>query len=154
MGDPVSIHPLDALLRLVSLAAGEVNYFTLLIRALELDEVSVQYEKTRPLSYGKEGESSSEEVKERTSQADLHLWVTARQSSMDRLAKYSKMALDAGIDERRVRMAEHTGEMIIKVLQHFSDGLSLTAEQRRQVPQAVRSALTLIEGTAQEVKVA
>jgi len=36
----------------------------------------------------------------------------------DRLAKYAKMALDAGIEKRRVEMAERQGETIVIVIQN------------------------------------
>lgn len=150
-GSPVEIHPLDAILKAVSIAAGEVNYFTVLIRTLTLEDVGVQDMKIRPLSRGKEGDSKTETVVEKTTQADLHLWVRARQDSLDRLVKYSKTALDAGIDERRVKMAEQTGGLIVRVLTHALDAIGLTSEQKRRAPEIVKESLSIIEGTAQEV---
>jgi hypothetical protein len=150
LGSPIDVHPLDALLTAVRIAAGEVNYFTLLIQQLTVDEAAVQHEKTRPLSLGKDGEDERQEVKERTTQADLHIWIRARQDALDRLVKYSKTALDAGIDERRVKLAEHTGELMVKFLQHVLDRLTLSKADRKRLPEIVHEGLMLIEGKATE----
>ena len=66
------------------------------------------------------------------------------------LAQYSKMALDAGVDERRVQIAERTGDLIVKVLQHFMSGIELTPEQKAIAPEVTRKALATIEGTSLE----
>lgn len=149
-GDPIDLHPLDALLNAVRIAAGEVNFFTTMIHTLTHDQASVRHEKTRPLNLGKEGEDSREVVSEKTTDAELHIWIRARQDALDRLVKYSKTALDAGIDERRVKMAEQTGSLIVKALTYMLENMQLSAKQRELAPSVVREALTVIEGTAVE----
>jgi hypothetical protein len=47
-----------------------------------------------------------------TSQARLHLWIEARAESMRRLATFSKLAIDAGVAEREVAIAEKWGEQL------------------------------------------
>lgn len=64
----------------------------------------------------------------------------------DRLAKYAKMALDAGIERRRVEMAERHGEQIVVVVNNvlvqmgitgdrLAEARSMVAEQFRQLAQ-------------------
>lgn len=60
----------------------------------------------------------------------------------DRLAKYAKAALDAGIEKRRVEMAEQQGETIVIVINNVLINMGLTDEQvataRRLVAQEFR----------------
>jgi hypothetical protein len=61
------------------------------------------------------------------------LWSEER----DRLARYSKAALDAGVAERAVRLAERTGAVIAETLERvFGDPeLALTRKQYRKLPE-------------------
>jgi hypothetical protein len=59
----------------------------------------------------------------------------------DRAAKFAKLALDAGIAERQVKLAERQGQIIERVLLAAFDALDLTAAQRAQAPTAIRRAL-------------
>lgn len=54
----------------------------------------------------------------------------------DRCAKFCKLALDAGIAERQIRVAERQGELIAEVLRAVlaDPELGLTEEQRKAVP--------------------
>lgn len=154
MGAPVDIEPIDALVWCVRIAAGEVSYANLMVASLTPDEAkgpSVST-KRRPLSYGKDGESTTEHVEEITyGPPALHVWIKVRQEAVASLAKYSKMALDAGVAERQVQLAERYGELIGRVIGNILDGLRLNAEQLRRAPELVRRELTAIEGTATEV---
>jgi len=58
--------------------------------------------------------------------------------ALDRMARISKMALDAGVAERRVRMAESQAADMMRVLQAGMNALALTPEQEAQA----RSAMT------------
>lgn len=64
----------------------------------------------------------------------------------DRLAKFCKLAIDAGLEERRVRLAEEQGAVIVSVIEQVLAGLGLSVEQRSRVPLVVPAALRAIEG--------
>lgn len=62
----------------------------------------------------------------------------------DRLGKFSKLCVDAGVAERRVALAEKQGAMIAAVLQAAFDQLALSEDQRRAAPAAIRAALSVV----------
>jgi hypothetical protein len=66
---------------------------------------------------------------------------------MDRLARFSKMALDAGVAEKQVRIAERHGEELAKVIGAALSELNLTPEQRKLAPEVIRKHLTPLESS-------
>lgn len=56
------------------------------------------------------------------------MWQSVYSEWTDRAAKYAKMALDAGMAERRVRLAEAEGELLAGVIQAILGDLSLNAK--------------------------
>jgi hypothetical protein len=63
----------------------------------------------------------------------------------DRCARFAKLALDAGIQERQVRLAERQGALIVEILRAVlaDPELGLTAEQRKAVPGVARRHLAI-----------
>jgi hypothetical protein len=59
----------------------------------------------------------------------------------DRCARFAKLALDAGIAERQVRLAERQGALIEQVLTSVFADLGLTDQQMKEAPAALRRAL-------------
>jgi hypothetical protein len=104
MGAPVDIEPHDALLMCVRAAAGEVQYASEQVAALEAGEVV-----GAPVTV-KERPDGSVETTRHT--PELHVWVRARQDALDRLARVSKQAVDAGVAERQVQVAEMLGNQL------------------------------------------
>lgn len=49
--------------------------------------------------------------------AKPHVLVSLLGEWQDRLVKYSKLAIDAGVEERRIQLAENTGRVLVQVLQ-------------------------------------
>lgn len=107
---PVDLEPHEALQLAIALTAAEVNYFSLRIAELGADDIAGQarVSTTRRAAAGDaEGEGDAGDVVEvRQLPPALHIWVKARADAIDRLARFSKMALDADVDERRVRVQE------------------------------------------------
>lgn len=64
----------------------------------------------------------------------------------DRLANLCVKAIAAGLEERRVRMAEAQGANLAAVIKAFAAQLGLTAGQMERVPDALRSAVGLVFG--------
>jgi hypothetical protein len=133
----LDLEPHDALLWSVRLAAGEVQFFTAQVAALEQDALVVEHERHRvgDLAYT-----------ETSTRAELNIWIRARQDALERLAKYAKMAIDAGVAERHVRVAERYGELLADLVGGILTDLELTADQQKQAPSVVRRHLELFEG--------
>jgi hypothetical protein len=66
----------------------------------------------------------------------------------DRLAKWCQQAIAAGLEERRVRLAEQQGAQLAAVIRAFVADLGLTAQQQALVPAALRAAVTTVFGAS------
>jgi len=124
MGEEMDVDPLDALLWCVRIAAGEIAYCSAQIAQLEQPTVSTMFG------------------------PKLNMWIETRQVAVNQLAKYSKMALDAGVAERQVQMAERFGEMLAELIGAILGDLDLTPGQKRKAPKIVRGHLQALEGGA------
>ena len=69
---------------------------------------------------------------------------TLENQERDRAAKYSDLAIRAGLAEWQVRLAERQGALIEQVLTTVFAEIGLTPEQRRAAPDAIRRALTAV----------
>jgi hypothetical protein len=119
----IPVDPATALLRCVQLAAGQVEYAS------------------RQLSLTSDPESADPE------HSSLSPWGRVQAEGMDRLARFSKMALDAGVAEKQVRIAERHGEELAKVIGAALSELNLTPEQRKLAPEVIRKHLTPLESS-------
>jgi hypothetical protein len=66
--------------------------------------------------------------------------------AQDKLADYATAALKAGVEERRVRLAENQGALVAQAIRQVLDQLNLTPTQQELVPTVVPAALRLIAG--------
>jgi hypothetical protein len=148
MGVPLDVSPHEALLQCIRITAGEVGYCNLQIQKLSEHEVVGSPIRTTERIGGKEGDYT--EVTEEP--VALNIWVRTRQSALERLAKFSKMALDAGVNERRVQVAEGMAQLLAPVLKAIFDDLKLTPEQRKKAPAIMRAHLTELEGEPELVQ--
>lgn len=147
MGLPLDIDPSEALLSCVRITAGEVMYATARVAELEAEAALVQdvvVTERHNAEYGSHRETKT------SSTATIHLWIKTRQDAVDRLARYSKMAIDVGVEERLVRAAEHIGGLMGRVLQAVLDDLSLTPAQKALAPGVVHRHLTVLEAQVNE----
>ena len=123
-GLSVEIEPQEALLQCVYRSAGLVSYFN--TRVVELKDEAV------------------------AAGGDLALWLRLEREETERLARFSKMALDAGVAERRVRIAERTAQIIAQALEETLAPLDLPAKRRAELAAEFGSRLMLLESTAGE----
>jgi hypothetical protein len=105
-GARIDIHPADALLELVQWTAGEVDYWRQRVRVLE--EHDLTWGVTR-VKEGGDDRGTTEEAKPNVAYVMLV-------DASNRLEKYSTAALKAGVDERRVKLAEQQGMLVQGVL--------------------------------------
>lgn len=149
MGLPIDVDPTDALMWCVKVAAGEVAYFTQRVQQLNHDDVIVKH-RTVGREWG-EGEKGHKDIKhvETSHDRSLHILVRERQRAVDRLAKLSKMALDAGVAERTISLAEKQGELLATVIEKVVDQLGLTPKQMGILETVLPNVLLELESGAE-----
>ena len=66
------------------------------------------------------------------------VWIEMYQTERTMLARVCKMALDAGVNERAVRVAEAQGELLAQVIKAILGDLDLSKKQQAMVGGVVR----------------
>jgi hypothetical protein len=104
---PVDLEPHEALQLAIALTAAEVRFFGEQIAVLGVNDIAGQATvTTNRRAKGDESGEVDDIVEVRQLAPALHIWVRARADAIDRLARFAKMAMDANVDERRVRVQE------------------------------------------------
>lgn len=138
-GAPKDVEPSQALLDLVHWTAGEVEYWREQVRQLAADEPAA-------LTWGKTREKTGGQDVGDTYEAKPAIQYVMLYAAQDRLAQYAAAALKAGVEERRVRLAESQGSLVADVIRRILDALGLDERQRELVPQVVPAQLRLLAG--------
>lgn len=115
-GRPIELSPIDALLQEVRRTGGHVAWIAEKINMWEMD--------TNAYISGEKQQ-----------------WIELYHKERAHLVKVAKTAIDAGVSERMVKIAENQGLMIIKAFNTVFDALHLTTDQRRMIPQVVPGVL-------------
>ncbi len=79
-----------------------------------------------------------------TEAAAVHLWYQLYLKERQHLVHVSAVALKAGIEERRLRLAEEQGALVAQVIQLILGDLHLTKDQWEAVPRVVPTHLRLL----------
>jgi hypothetical protein len=152
MGRPLSIEPQEAILECIRIAAGEVAYASERISELEAAEAVgpvITHSLRRAGAGDEESDKNTSPAEQLTADTRsgppaLHVWIIVRQQAMDRLVGYSFAALKAGIEERRVRVAEQQGMLLAQAIQGILRELHV--DQKPEVAGIVRRHLALVAG--------
>lgn len=80
--------------------------------------------------------------------AKPHVLIVMLGEWTDRLAKFSKLALDAGVAEREVRLHEEQGRLVVAVLRRVLDHYGINAPDLPQIVGAALRDVSAIETTA------
>lgn len=138
---PVDIDPAQALLELVQWTAGEVRYWRAEVaRIAEDDPAELTWGRTKTdRGVGPQGPVDTE-----THEATAPVAYRMLESAQERLAKYATAALRAGVEERRVKLAEDQGALVAQVIRSILDQLDLSSEQQARVPEVVPAQLRLL----------
>lgn len=122
-GDEVSIEPTEAILEEIRRSAGHVRWLHSMILRMDAqlegqdpDRVLLQLSVT---GWGKAA------------------WTKMYADERAHLVKTAKMAIDAGVAERQVRLAESHGELLATILRAVLTDLKLTPEQQALAPEIV-----------------
>lgn len=135
------VDPGAALLEEIRITHAHVQWLRSKVAELDSDELSwgrTQHE----FGAGPEGPIDKETFKSTPS-----IWYELYVRERDHLVKVSAAALKAGIEERRVRLAESQGELVATVLRRILNGLNLTPQQWETAQVVVPTELRAIEGT-------
>jgi hypothetical protein len=97
LGGAIEVDPIQALLQAVYRAAGICAWLRLKV----------------------------EDLPDATPGGDVAVYVRLEAEWLDRMAKWSKMALDAGVAERAIQIAERTGQRIAAALDEAVEPLDL-----------------------------
>ena len=136
-GELIDAEPSTILLNTVSWTAGYVAWLREKVARIDTDEELVwgQVEKTVT--------GSTVVVKHAVGE---NAWVALLGKWHDRLVRACEIALKAGVEERRVKLAEEQGEMVAAVFRSVLAELDLTPEQADRAATAVPKHLRLLAG--------
>lgn len=134
-GLPRDISPTEALLEEVRYSAGHVAWLRGQVAALEAES----------LVWGvtEEAERNATEFAgtDTTRQAAMNVWLDLYHKERRYLLDVSKAVIAAGVEERRVRLAEAQGALLASVIRRILDRLNLNGVQSKLVPLVVREEL-------------
>lgn len=108
MGLPVDTDPIDALRECIARTKGEILYADREIGALKSAMETTDFGQR------------------------LHPWVRVRQDAIDRLSKYAKLALDAGVDAKYVEVMERQADQVVAVVRAVLAAAALTPDQEQR----------------------
>lgn len=128
-GLPIDIAPDEALLQEVHRTAGHVAWLASLVGEGNKDDLT---------QWAVVGQGEEATTFRRPS-----LWIELYQTERKHLVSVCKAAISAGIEERRVQLAEKQGELIGELLRVAIEAAQLTPGQREAAYAAVRSRLAL-----------
>jgi hypothetical protein len=148
MGVPADVTPADALATALRITAGEVEYCTQQIARLCDDEL---FERPTRTVYAEMPSGGWEMVEERRDAEVVSRWQQLRSAALDRMARYAKMALDVGLEEREQTLHENQAALIARFFETVMHEIELTDEQTKMLAPTMRRHLELIEGTAQAI---
>lgn len=143
-GYDIDVNPMDALLMCVRISAAEVAYFSERIGLMDEDDLIVKGTVKRTSITERDG-VTTKSIHQHEGHEDLHLWMKARRQAQRDLAHFSKMAIDAGVDERMVRVHESVGESLATAVRGILDELGLSRDQMERAPDIVRRNLRLLQ---------
>ena len=142
LGVKITTHPAEALIDLVHWTAGEVAYWRDVVTQLERDggHQALTWGVTR-IKEGGDDAGTTQEAKPHAA----YLMLT---QASDRLASYATAALKAGVDERRVALAERHGNLVAGAIRAILADLGLSPEQEALVGEVVPRHLRALAGGA------
>lgn len=137
-GLPREIAPDQALLEEVHRTAGHVAY--LQTKVQQLDEAALVWGTTEI----KDKTGGDDWGHTQVEKAQPSIWYELYARERLHLTNVCKAALAAGVEERRVRLAEAQGQVLASVIQKILADLDLSPEQSRRAPQVASKHLRLV----------
>lgn len=138
LAPPIEVEPHTAILAMIHAAAGRVAFWQRIVDDLDAGE----------LTWGTTKVKTGGHDTGRTEDARPHIAYTSLREESDRLVKYADIALRAGVEAERVRIAREDGQQIARVLVGFLERVGLDRDEAARA--ALAETLTevlAIEGT-------
>ena len=135
---PIPVEPHTAILAMIHACAGRVAFWQRIVDDLDAGE----------LTWGTTKVKTGGHDTGRTEEARHHIAYTSLREESDRLVKYADIALRAGVEAERVRIAREDGQQIARVLVGFLERVGLDRDEAARA--ALAETLTevlAIEGT-------
>lgn len=120
----LDVTPWEGLLTAVRIAAGRVAFIEAKLAGAQVDR---QLEPAVKDSISEAGRTQDQQG------SNMHYWVKQAEYWVDRLAKLSKLAIDAGVAERLVRQVELEAQLMLRATNLTLDELGLDEETRQRV---------------------
>jgi hypothetical protein len=139
-GLPVDIDPAEALLQEVQRTAGHVAWLAEQVKAVDPEALIWGRTKTR------KGRAADGPVDVTDEAAAVSVWLTLYQQERKHLVHVAAAALAAGVEERRVRLAEQHGEVLAGVIRAVLADLRLSEAQQALVAEVVPRHLRAVAG--------
>jgi hypothetical protein len=132
LGAPKEINPLDAIIWCIKMTAGEIDFYTEQMAALE----------------------EAHWVEDTVMGQQMHVFARMRAEAQERLVKFSKDAIQLGLTERAVKLAEQYGNTISMLVRGILDDLMphIDVVGQQMIPKVVRHHLLLAERGSQEIR--
>lgn len=133
------VDPREALLMCVRMSAAQVSYYAWRVQLLDPDDLVSASIKDVATASGK--------VVQIVQGPSLSIWQGLLDDAVATLARYSKQALDAQIDERLVATAEKIGDQLSRLIRGILDDLLLDDQQLERAPEIVGRHLKIMENS-------
>lgn len=133
-GLPRDVDPRQALLEEVHRTAGIVAWLDDQVRTLDTDNIT----------WGVTEQKAGEKDNTLTQAAAVNMWIQLYQQERKHLIAVCKAAIDAGIEERRVQLAEQQGSILASAIRAILADLNLTDTQQNLVAEIVPKHLRAI----------
>ena len=65
-------------------------------------------------------------------EASIHPFVEQYERAMERVAKFAKLAVDAGVDQMRIELEAKQVDVAVRAFEAMLEDLQLTSEQRQE----------------------
>ena len=137
LGGRRDITPTEALLDEVQWTAGHVAWLRSKVQELDSEGGS-------ELTWGTVKEKRDFDKHETTEAAQPSIWYVLYHREREHLVRVCAAALRAGVEERRVQLAEHQGSLLASAITRILDALHLTPTQAELVPTVVPQILRQI----------
>jgi len=129
LGEPAGdIDPAKALLDEIAWTHAHVQWLRLKVQELGADELVWGRTQTD------QGVGPQGPVDTTTEKAGANTWYDLYMREREHLVKVTTAALKAGIEERKIKLAEDQGNLVAAVLQRILSALNLSPEQMEMVP--------------------
>lgn len=139
-GLPRDISPTEALLEEVRYSAGHVAWLREQVRALEAGQL------TWGLTELSEKNATEFPGTDRTEAAKPNIWLELYYRERKHLVDVTKAAITAGIEERKVKLAEQQGALVAGCIRAILTDLELSAGQQAKVAEVVPRHLRALAG--------